>query len=69
VSASWAVEPDWERCIGSGSCAFTAPEVFDVDDSGAVQLVGPVIAGDPLVQLAVENCPTGALRLIQGGGA
>lgn len=59
------VETDRDRCIGSGSCAFTAPDVFDVDNGGRVVVVGPVVAGDERVRLAVENCPTNALRLVE----
>lgn len=68
MTRSWVVEADRGRCIGSGSCAFTAPAVFDVDDAGRVAVVGPVEAGDEQVLLAVEHCPTGALRLVIEGG-
>jgi ferredoxin len=66
VSGEWVVETDRERCIGSGSCAFLAPDVFDVDDTGRVVIVGPLDEGDERVREAVANCPTDALRLIEG---
>jgi ferredoxin len=68
VSAGWIVETDRSLCIGSGSCAFAVPEVFDVDDTGLVVLKGPVQAGDERVRDAVDNCPVGALTLIVEDG-
>jgi ferredoxin len=68
VSAAWIVETDRSLCIGSGSCAFAVPEVFDVDDTGLVVLKGPVQAGDERVREAVENCPVGALALVVEDG-
>jgi len=67
VNGGWVVETDRERCIGSGTCAFTAPEVFDVDGTGRVVVIGPVTVGDVRVREAVDNCPMDALRLIEGG--
>jgi len=66
VTGGWRVEADRERCIGSGSCAFAVPEVFDVDDSGRVVVIGEPTVGDERVRDAVEHCPMGALRLIEG---
>ena len=66
MGGGWVVEADRERCIGSGSCAFAAPDVFDVDGSGRVVVVGPVTPGDERVRDAVANCPMDALRLIEG---
>ena len=65
VTAEWHVDIDRDRCIGSGTCAFAVPEVFDVDVTGRAVLVGPVLAGDARVRSAVENCPTDALRLVE----
>jgi ferredoxin len=67
VASGWVVEADRDVCIGSGACAFAVPDVFDVDDSGGVILVGPVVTGDERVVEAVAGCPTGALKLIKGG--
>ncbi len=65
MTSSWVVEADRAVCIGSGACAFAVPEVFDVDDTGAVVLVGPMVTGDERVAGAVEGCPTGALKLVR----
>jgi ferredoxin len=67
VSSSWLVETDLDRCIGSGACAFTAPDVFDVDDAGQVRIIGRTVTGDERIRTAVDNCPTDALRLTEGG--
>ena len=66
MTGAWRVEADRDRCIGSGSCAFAAPHVFDVDDTGRVVLLAAPEPGDEQVLLAVEHCPTNALRLIRG---
>lgn len=66
VDRGWLVETDRDRCIGSGMCAFAAPDVFDVDSGGRVVVIGPIRADDERVRDAVENCPTDALRLIEG---
>jgi ferredoxin len=65
VSRGWVIETDRERCIGSGMCAFTAPDVFDVDGEGRVVIIGSVHAGDGRLREAVDNCPMDALRLIE----
>lgn len=62
------IEADRERCIGSGMCLLAVPEVFDQDDDGLVVLLEP--APEPehaaAARTAVANCPSGALRLLDG---
>jgi ferredoxin len=69
VGDGWAVTVDRERCIGSGSCVLYAPATFSQDDT-AIALVDEA-SDDPIdtVTIAVEACPTRALRLTvtQGG--
>jgi len=60
------VEADRERCMGTGACAFAAPDVFDVDATGRVVVLGPFEPGDERVHDAVAECPVGALRLVEG---
>jgi ferredoxin len=59
------VEADRDRCIGSGTCAFAVPEVFDVDDTGRVVVLGSPAPDDQRVRDAVEHCPTSALTLLE----
>jgi ferredoxin len=55
-----------ERCCGSGNCAMTAPDVFDLDaDEGRVLLRLPELPVEQLepVKRAVHECPTAAIEL------
>ena len=58
-----SIRIDRERCMGSGNCAFHAPNTFDLDDEMKAIVVDP--AGDPddKIRLAVDGCPTLALSL------
>ena len=53
------------KCIGSGNCEMLAPDVFEVRDDMVCHILveepGPDLAED--TELAVESCPTRALRL------
>jgi ferredoxin len=61
---AWTIEANRERCIGSGSCAFMAPDVFDVDDEGRVLVLRPQVEPDDRVREAVTHCPMEALRIL-----
>src|SRR4051812_33320106 len=52
---------DRSRCIGSGSCTLSAPDVFDTDEHGLVILVSAPLYGDTGVHEAVRRCPVSAL--------
>ncbi|MEU7634082.1 ferredoxin [Nocardia sp. NPDC049220] len=56
---------DRERCIGSGMCALTAPEVFDQDeDDGRVRVLDArPRRGHSAVRDALDACPSGALAI------
>lgn len=60
------IEADHSRCEGHGMCEALAPDLFRVDDDGRVAvLVDPVPEAETEVALlAVESCPTQALRAI-----
>jgi ferredoxin len=66
VTGRWRVTADRDRCMGTGACAFTAPDVFEVDGTGRVAVIGEVVAGDERVRDAVDDCPMEALELIEG---
>jgi len=59
------VEADFDRCEGHGVCMATLPEIFQVDDEGYLNLLTEDVRSDQdaLVRLAVERCPTRALKL------
>ncbi|MET8539611.1 ferredoxin [Kitasatospora sp. NPDC004799] len=58
-----------DRCVASGQCVMTAPEVFDQrDEDGVVVLLDarPPAAAQDGVRAAVALCPAAAIRLAQG---
>jgi ferredoxin len=59
------VQVDRERCVSSGVCESLAPEVFELDDDGILQLHREEPTGDELdgVRDAVQSCPARALAL------
>ncbi|MGW4339526.1 ferredoxin [Rhodococcus koreensis] len=62
------IEVNWETCVGHGVCEGAAPQVFEVDDDGELQVL---VDGDipdkqlPAVRKAAFACPEHALRLIK----
>jgi ferredoxin len=59
------IEVDRDVCVGSGMCAFTAPDVFEQDRLGLVLLVDPEPGADRFehVEEARESCPAAAIHL------
>ncbi|TDC61752.1 ferredoxin [Streptomyces hainanensis] len=60
------VELDEPKCVASGQCVLTAPEVFDQrDDDGVAILLTEHPAPELLdgVREAVAVCPAAAIRL------
>jgi ferredoxin len=56
---------DYRRCIGAGSCARSAPEVFEVGPDGDLHLRQdePDEALRAQVEEAADYCPTGAITV------
>lgn len=56
---------DWNKCTGLGICESLAPDVFEVNDAGELELKQEVVSDDQLseVEEAVAGCPTEALRI------
>jgi ferredoxin len=54
------------RCQSNGVCEALVPEVFEIDDDGALRIktdrIGPEQLGQ--VSLAIASCPTQALSLV-----
>ncbi|MDE0150302.1 MAG: ferredoxin [Rhodospirillaceae bacterium] len=60
---------DRDKCVGSGECVFTAPEVFDQDeDDGIVVLLTdtPEEALWDSARQAARQCPANAIRVEEG---
>jgi ferredoxin len=61
------VAVDTSMCIGSGTCALTAPAVFDQDESEAVVVLidsSPPEGEREAVLLAVQRCPAAVIRVL-----
>ena len=56
------VVADRERCQGSGSCLFHAPNTFDQDDTTKV-VVLDTRDDDAAIQAAAQTCPSGAITI------
>ncbi|GAB7007519.1 hypothetical protein JCM18899A_49940 [Nocardioides sp. AN3] len=58
------IQADTDVCMGSGLCAFIAPDNFDVVNGTVVVLEAAVPAGAAeAVREAVESCPTRAIAI------
>jgi ferredoxin len=62
LGAKIAVER--EACMGSGNCVYWAPGVFDLDDDGIAVVLGDLAGNEELVRVAMENCPTSAISIV-----
>src|SRR5881398_3513053 len=58
-----SIKIDRELCMGSGNCAFHAPNTFDLDDEMKVIVVDAEGDPDEKIRLAVDGCPTLALSI------
>lgn len=58
------VSVDETRCVSSGTCAATCPEVFEMLDDGKLRVREPVLSVHrDKVELATEMCPTAAIEV------
>lgn len=60
------VEVDQDKCVASGQCALTAPEVFDQDDDEGKVVVldaAPAPAAHGRARRAAAMCPGVAISL------
>ena len=65
VGAGVRVHADRDVCIGAGLCVLAAGDVFDQDDDGMVIVLDERPADGAAAREAVENCPSGALSLVE----
>jgi ferredoxin len=56
---------DYDKCTGLGLCESIAPEFFEVQDDGSLELLRTEADEDHRAELeeAVRSCPTEALSL------
>jgi len=59
---------DRDRCMGSGSCQFHAPGVFDLDDECRAIVVDSEGGSPEAIRNAAENCPTHAIEVEESAG-
>ena len=59
------IEVDPQICVGAGTCALTAPDVFTQNDTdGRVELRTPQpLAEDLSAREAAQLCPSGAITI------
>jgi len=57
------VSIDQELCIGTGSCVFHAPEVFDLDSEGIAHVIDETAATRSKMEFVEGACPVQAIRL------
>jgi len=63
------VTVDRDKCVGSGECVFTAPDIFDQDeDDGIVVLITdtPEEALWDAARQAARQCPANAIAVEEG---
>jgi ferredoxin len=59
------VHVDQTKCEGVATCAFLAPDVFDLDDFGYAAALNDgfvPVALEPKVRQAIADCPVQAIR-------
>jgi ferredoxin len=58
---------DYDVCASNGVCMGILPEVFEVRDDGFMYVLqeNPPAELHEKVRMAVNNCPTGALSVIE----
>ncbi|HZZ46657.1 MAG TPA: ferredoxin [Pseudonocardia sp.] len=58
---------DYDKCTGLGMCEAEAPELFEVQDDGSLQILDENPGEDRRAEAeaAVESCPTEALSLVE----
>jgi len=70
VEMTMKIAVDTSLCIGSGTCALTAPAVFGQDEEQAVVVIldpDPPEAQREAVELAVASCPAAVIRMLAAG--
>lgn len=58
---------DFVKCTGLGMCEAEAPELFEVQEDGSLEVLTDQPTAEQLaaVRAAVNSCPTEALTLVE----
>ncbi|HEY2206473.1 MAG TPA: ferredoxin [Pseudonocardia sp.] len=58
---------DWDRCTGLGMCEAEAPDLFELQDDGTLEVLDEKPAEEKREELeaACESCPTEALSIAE----
>lgn len=59
----WRIEADRQACLGTGMCAGSAPDYFELDQTGKVRVIKDDIDPDEAVTDAASLCPVEAIRV------
>ncbi len=64
-ATSMRIVVDWDLCASHGQCEFAAPDVFQINDDGDLDVLteSPEESLRADVEQAVRRCPTRALTL------
>ena len=62
------IKIDRDACVGCGSCAAMAPDVFEMDDENKSRIKDPKAADDATIQSAAQACPANAIWLYDEKG-
>jgi len=54
---------DQKKCIGCGTCAALAPEVFGLGPDGKARVKNLKGGGEETIKLAAESCPVQAISI------
>ncbi|MFI5773378.1 ferredoxin [Streptomyces sp. NPDC051658] len=69
MTASLEITVEEDKCVASGQCVMTVPEVFDqrVEDGVVILLdARPPAAAHDEVRAVVALCPAAAIRVAEG---
>lgn len=60
------IEVDRNKCIGCGTCAALAPEVFELDENNKSRVKNANGEKLETIKLAADSCPTKAIKIEMG---
>lgn len=49
-------------CIACGTCAFIAPDVFEVTDRSRVKESSDLVANQAAIKIAITKCPVSVIQ-------